>query len=91
MSEALESTRDVDKAEQILGQILELLADTEGISAKFKKRAERSEQELLVHHSQKDLEPAALILHNKMRDLLPCAKSFRILGAKGSKIPPPAT
>ena len=59
----------MNKAEQILNQILELLADAENISAKFKKRNERSEQELLVHDAQKDLESAALILHHKMRDL----------------------
>ena len=66
---ALKSSQDVEKAEQILGQILELFADAEGISAKFKARARRSEQELLVHDTQTDLEPAALTLHNKMRDL----------------------
>ncbi|KAL8695673.1 MAG: hypothetical protein Q9201_007989 [Fulgogasparrea decipioides] len=53
----------------MLGQILELFADAEGISAKFKSRGGRAEQELLVHDTQTDLEPAALSLHNKMRDL----------------------
>lgn len=69
LSQALESAQEVDKAEQILGQILDLFADAEGISTEFKKRAGRSEQELLVHDTQMDLEPAALTLHNKMRDL----------------------
>ena len=64
LSQALESARDVDQAEQILGQILELLAGAESISAKFKKRGEQSEEELFVHDAQKDLEPAALILHH---------------------------
>ena len=66
---ALKSAQDVEKAEQILGQILELFADAEGISAKFKIRGGRSEQELLVHDNQMDLEPAALNLHSTMRDL----------------------
>ena len=66
---ALKSAQDVEKAEQILGQILDLFADAEGISAKFKIRGGRSEQELFVHDNQMDLEPAALTLHNKMRDL----------------------
>ncbi|KAI4264574.1 MAG: hypothetical protein L6R42_000325, partial [Xanthoria sp. 1 TBL-2021] len=53
----------------MLGQILELFADAEGISAKFKTRGGRAEQDLLVHDTQTDLEPAASSLHNKMRDL----------------------
>ena len=69
LSQVSESAQEVNKAEQILNQVLELFADAEGISAKFKTRAGRSEQEVLVHNSQVDLEPAALTLHNKMRDL----------------------
>lgn len=65
----LNSAHDVEKAEQILGQILELFADAEGVSAKLKIRGRRSEQELFVYDTQADLEPAALTLHNKMRDL----------------------
>ncbi|KAL9611365.1 MAG: hypothetical protein Q9167_003984 [Letrouitia subvulpina] len=67
--QALKSAENVNKAEQILGQILELFADAEGISAKFKNRGGRSKQELLVHDTETDLEPATLSLHNKMRDL----------------------
>ncbi|KAL8855242.1 MAG: hypothetical protein Q9178_008099 [Gyalolechia marmorata] len=69
LSEALKSAQEVNKAEQILSQILELFADAEGISAKFKTKAGRSEQELLVYNTQMDLEPTALTLHNKIRDL----------------------
>ena len=69
LPQALGSAQDMDKAEQILGQILMLFADAEGISAKFKTRGGWSEQELLVHDTQMDLEPAALSLYNKMRDL----------------------
>ncbi|KAL8909867.1 MAG: hypothetical protein Q9171_004817 [Xanthocarpia ochracea] len=69
LPQASESADDVNKAEQMLGQILELFADAEGISAKFKTRGGRAEQDLLVHDTQTDLEPAALSLHNKMRDL----------------------
>ncbi|KAL8873244.1 MAG: hypothetical protein Q9198_007057 [Flavoplaca austrocitrina] len=69
LSQALESAQEVNQAEQILSQILELFADAEGISAKFQTRAGRSQQELLIHDAQVGLEPAALTLHNKMRDL----------------------
>lgn len=65
----LKSAHDIEKAEQILGHILELFAEAEGVSDKFKTRGGRSKQQLLVHDTQADLEPAALTLHNKMRDL----------------------
>ena len=69
LPQAFESAYDTNKAEQMLGQILELFADAEGISAKFKTWGGRAEQDLLIHDTQMDLEPAALSLHNKMRDL----------------------
>ena len=59
----------MEKTEQILGQILHLFADAEGISIKFKDRAGQSKQELLVYENELNLEPTALSLHNKMRDL----------------------
>lgn len=64
LPQVLGSAQDVDKAEQILGQILELFANAEGISAKFKTRGGRSEQELLLHDTRMDLEPTALSLYN---------------------------
>ncbi|KAL8823652.1 MAG: hypothetical protein Q9191_005666 [Dirinaria sp. TL-2023a] len=69
LPQVLGSAQSVTKAEEILGQILELFADAEGISTKFKTRAGRSKQESLVHDNQTDLEPTALSLHNRMRDL----------------------
>ena len=69
LPQAYGSIDNIHKAEQMLGQILDLFADAEGISAKFKTRGGRAEQELLVHDTQTDLEPATLSLHNKMRDL----------------------
>lgn len=67
LSQVLEPAQEVNKAKEILGQILELFADAEGISARFKNG--RSEQELLVHDPQVNLEPAALALHKQMREL----------------------
>ena len=60
----------MDGAEQILGQVLEVFADAEGISIRFKNRIGRTEQKLLIHDTQTDLEPVALFLHYKIRDLL---------------------
>ena len=44
LPQAFESINEVNKAEQMLGQILELFADAESISAKFKTRGGRAEQ-----------------------------------------------
>ena len=60
----------MDGAEQILGQVLKVFAYAEGISIRFKNRIGRTEQELLIHNTQTNLEPVALILHHKMHDLL---------------------
>ena len=69
LPQTLGSTQDMDRAEQTLGQILKLFADAEGISVKFKNRIGRTEQELLLQDTRTDLEPVALSLHHKMRDL----------------------
>ena len=69
LPQTLGSVQDVDRAEQILGQVLEIFADAEGISVKFKNRIAWTGQELLLHNTQTDLEPVALSLHHKMRDL----------------------
>ena len=69
LPQALDSVQGIKKAEQILGQILELFADAEGISTKFKNRAGQSKHDLLVHEKEVDLGPTALSLHKKMRDL----------------------
>ena len=65
----LKSTQKVNKIEQILNQILKFFANAEDISIKFKIKVEKFEQKLFVHNSQVNLKFAALILHNKMRDL----------------------
>ena len=63
------SAQDIQKTERILGQILELFADAEGISAKFKSRAEPGDASLVVYNAQTELEPVMASLHQKMREL----------------------
>ena len=69
LHQTLGSAQDVDKADKILGHILELFADAEGVSKKFKNRASQNKLDLLVYDTMTDLESTASFLHNKMRDL----------------------
>ncbi|OCL12034.1 hypothetical protein AOQ84DRAFT_421474 [Glonium stellatum] len=52
-----------------LGQILEIFADAEGISAKFKTRASGNDSSLAVLGTQTGLGPLGAALHQKMREL----------------------
>ena len=65
----LGSVQDVDRAEHLLGQILELFANAEAVSVKFENRIGRTKQEMILHDTQTDLEPVALSLHHKMHNL----------------------
>lgn len=60
---------DIPKAEKILGQILELFADAEGVSTKLKNRASTDGSSLMVLDIQVDMDPVSRSLHEKMRDL----------------------
>jgi len=62
-------TEDIPKAEKLLGQILELFADAEGVSAKFKSRASANDSSLMVLDVQEDMDSVHRSLHEKMRDL----------------------
>ena len=64
---AQEST--VKHAEDLLGQIVTLFAEAEGVSNKHKNQAEPQDDSLLVYDPQTDLNPAAAKLHEKMRQL----------------------
>ncbi|KAK4983639.1 hypothetical protein LTR50_007096 [Elasticomyces elasticus] len=64
------SAEDVPIAERLLGQILELFADAEGVSRKSKSRAVASDSSRMVYDAQTDLEPVYRTLHKKMRNLL---------------------
>ncbi|OAL46893.1 small s protein [Pyrenochaeta sp. DS3sAY3a] len=59
----------VEHAGALLGQIIELFAEAEGVSNKYKSRTEPQDSSLAVCSPQTDLDPAAVKLHTKMRQL----------------------
>ena len=63
------SEANVKHAEALLGQIVELFADSEGVSKNYKSRASPQDDNLAVYNPQSDLEPAMAKLHNQMRQL----------------------
>ena len=63
------SEANVKHAEALLGQIVELFADSEGVSNTFKSRASPQDDNLAVYSPQRDLDPAMAKLHNQMRQL----------------------
>jgi len=69
LHQTLGSAQNVDKADRLLGQVLELFAGAEGVSTKFKDRAKPNDMSLVVYNNRTDLEPAAATLHDKMRRL----------------------
>jgi hypothetical protein len=63
------SEANVKHAEALLGQIVELFADFEHVSNRYKSRAVSQDGSLAVYDPQLDLEPAMVKLHNQMRQL----------------------
>jgi hypothetical protein len=63
------SEANVKHAEALLGQIVELFAEAEGVSNKYKSRTAPQDDSLVVYNPQTDLEPAMAKLHEKMRQL----------------------
>jgi hypothetical protein len=63
------STEDILKAENLLGQVLELFKDAERVSGKFKSQAATGDFSLLIVGVQADVNPDYRTLHKKMRDL----------------------
>ena len=63
------SEANVKHADAFLGQIVELFADSEGVSNKHKSRAPSQDDNLAVYNPQTDLEPAMAKLHDQMRQL----------------------
>jgi hypothetical protein len=53
----------------LLGQIVELFAEAEGVSNKFRGQTEPQDSGLAVYNPQTDLDPAMAKLHEKMRQL----------------------
>jgi hypothetical protein len=63
------SEATVKHAEALLGQIVELFAEAEGTSNKYKKRKEPQHDSLAAYDPQTDLDPVIAKLHEKMRQL----------------------
>jgi Skp family chaperone for outer membrane proteins len=63
------SEANVKHAEALLGQIVELFADAEGVSKRYRGRAEGQDGSLAVYDPQTDLDPAMAKIHEKMRQL----------------------
>ncbi|OCT45308.1 Heterokaryon incompatibility protein s [Cladophialophora carrionii] len=64
---AIDTTRKAQQVGEILGEIIELFADAERVSAKYKAKA--SGDELVVYNPENELEPDILSVHRKMRAL----------------------
>lgn len=69
LHEVFGSHQDIKQAEALLGQILELFADAEGVSKRFKSRTNVGDGSLATYDPQTDLEPPLAVLHEKMRQL----------------------
>jgi Skp family chaperone for outer membrane proteins len=63
------SEANVKHAEALLGQIVELFADAEGVSKRYRGRTEGQDGSLAVYDPQTDLDPAMAKIHEKMRQL----------------------
>ncbi|KAJ4304523.1 hypothetical protein N0V90_000049 [Kalmusia sp. IMI 367209] len=64
-----ESQSTIDHAESLLGQILELFAEAEGASNKYRSRTRPEDSSHAVCNPQTDLDPAMAELHRKLRQL----------------------
>ena len=62
-------SQTVEQAKALLGQILELFAEAERISNKYRTRTVASDGRLATYNSQTDLDPAIAAIHQKMRQL----------------------
>ncbi|KAF7671062.1 hypothetical protein GT037_010843 [Alternaria burnsii] len=63
------SEANVKHAEALLGQIVELFAEAEGVSNRYRGRTEPQDSSLAVYDPQTNLDPAIAKLHEKMRQL----------------------
>jgi WD40 repeat protein len=63
------SAANFKHAEALLGQIVELFAEAEGVSNKYKSKTKPQDGSLVVYDPQTDLDPVMAKLHEKMRQL----------------------
>jgi hypothetical protein len=69
LQEATVQKEDIPKAERVLGQILKLFADAEGISAKYKRSVKPDDASLAILDVHADIDAVGQSLHDKMRKL----------------------
>ncbi|KAF3029617.1 hypothetical protein E8E12_000606 [Didymella heteroderae] len=63
------SEANVEHAEGLLGQMVELFAEAEGVSNKYKSRMQPQDNSPAIYDPATDLDPAMATLHEKMRQL----------------------
>ena len=63
----IDTTRKAQKVGEILGEIIELFADAERVSEKYKAKA--TGDEVAVYYADNELDPDILSTHKKMREL----------------------
>ncbi|MCJ1274919.1 hypothetical protein MMC21_002717 [Puttea exsequens] len=63
------SPQTIEQAKALLGQILELSAEAEKFSEKYKSRTKANDSGLATYNLQNDLDLVTADLHNKMRQL----------------------
>lgn len=68
-TDAFKSNADIAKAKERLSHIIELFAEAENVSIKFKDRKEPGSAELTICDPRSKLEPPMFDLHSKMRQL----------------------
>jgi hypothetical protein len=69
LQEATVQEKDIADAERVLGQILELFANAEEISARYKRSAELDDSNTAVIDVRTDMDALGESLHSKMRKL----------------------
>jgi hypothetical protein len=68
LQKTLLSKDDIEKAEELIGQILDLFADAEGVSVRYKKRISPTKS-LAILDSNTELDENSASLHNALRQL----------------------
>jgi hypothetical protein len=69
LQERFGSEAKTKHAEALLGQVVELFAEAEGVSNRYKSRTAPHDASLVVYDPQTDLAPAMMNLHKKMRQM----------------------
>jgi tetratricopeptide (TPR) repeat protein len=63
------SEENVKHAEALLGRIIELFAEAEGVSNKYRSRTDSQDGSLVSYDPETDLDPVIATLHKRMRQL----------------------